>query len=222
MPVGVCAGLASPLFQPGFYFGAEEVLIPTQAVCGKPVAFDVGANGLGVDVQHLGQLVPGDHVTGGSHRCATNGPFHHVGQFFACGERRRAIGRNDVQGAKGIAADIAREEADKGHHTAAQVLRGALQQNGHSWTLAEPAGAGRSGAISEALTPVHLKVCLEDVAKTEVLKYAKSIAASRGIIGPRTVARTVEGAQSFADAKRRLEDAERRLSLKKLVRRAEG
>jgi SpoVK/Ycf46/Vps4 family AAA+-type ATPase len=295
----------------------------------------------------------------------------------------QAIGRNDVQGAKGIAADIAREEADKGHHTAAQVLRGALQQNGHSWTLAEPAAAGRGGAISEALTPVHLKVRLEDVAlraparglfqecvrewkhrgklaklgirrrhtflfhgapgcgksytaaalsnemglpllvvrleavmgaflgqtashvrelfrfaeetpsvllldevdalgrrrgdktdigeidrvvislmqelehaqplglviatsnlpghldaalfrrfdevvtfpkprKPEVLKYAKSIAASRGIIGPRNVAKTVEGAQNFADAKRRIEDAERRLSLKELVRRAEG
>ena len=295
----------------------------------------------------------------------------------------QAIGRNDVQGAKRIAADIAREEGDKGHHTAAQVLRGALQQNGHSWTLGEPAAVGRGGAINEALTPVHLDVRLEDVAlrppvrelfqecvrewthrgklaklgirrrhtflfhgppgcgksytaaalsnemglplfvvrleavmgaffgqtashvrelfrfaeetpcvllldevdalgrrrgdktdigeidrvvislmqelehavplglviatsnlpehldtalfrrfdevvtfpkprKPELLKYAQSIAATRGIVAPRSVTKLVDGVQSFADAKRRIEDAERRLSLKKLVGRAEG
>ena len=78
----------------------------------------------------------------------------------------RALAAEDVGTATAVAARICTGEEQKGHRSAARLLRGALRANG-SVAPSEPVGApGAAHVLSTALVRLPTDVCLEDVVLT--------------------------------------------------------
>src|ERR1700694_3775384 len=78
----------------------------------------------------------------------------------------QAVSRADLQSAEKIAREIASAEEQKGHHSAAQLLRGSLQSNGiRGHRLAETlSGILTNGNLIEAaLSKSQRSIRLEDV-----------------------------------------------------------
>lgn len=78
----------------------------------------------------------------------------------------QAISASDLDRARGTAAQIAAEEDRRGHHTAAQALRGSLTPNGRNGggghgVLSSP--VDQATLLSRGLTPLRQDVCLADV-----------------------------------------------------------
>jgi len=80
----------------------------------------------------------------------------------------RAIAAEDVSGAAAIAAQVCKAEEQRGHRTAARLLRGALQGNGHiGLGDSQPIGAG---ILSAALMRVAAGRRLSDVVLTREVR----------------------------------------------------
>lgn len=78
----------------------------------------------------------------------------------------QALARADLQSAEGIAREIANAEEKKGHHSAAQMLRGSLRSNGIRGHRLPEAISGiltNGNLIEAALTHSQQSIRLEDV-----------------------------------------------------------
>jgi SpoVK/Ycf46/Vps4 family AAA+-type ATPase len=77
----------------------------------------------------------------------------------------RAVAAEDWKAAKASAAELAHAEEEKGHHSAAQLLRGALNPNARTNAVHENGTwIGDSGLLSAALTRLPGTTELKDVA----------------------------------------------------------
>lgn len=86
----------------------------------------------------------------------------------------QAIAAQDVGRAREIGVEIASSEEQKGHHSAAQLLRGALHANGHR-PVASSAHQ-QPMLLSDALSPVREVVSLSDVRmRSQQLQEVKSL-----------------------------------------------
>ncbi len=78
----------------------------------------------------------------------------------------KAVAAHDWDAAQAAGSKIVAGEERKGHHGAAQQLRGAMHPNGHARTPTPPNGTamGDPGFLSAALTQVRSETRLQDVA----------------------------------------------------------